>query len=397
VARTKEARSSKRRLKPTVPAEAVAARADGELDLALDLLRALPRNGNLFMSPHSLTQVLALTFAGACAETAEEMARVLRMDREGHAAQNALDKAVTSRGKGARGYGGEVFRLSSVQAAWVQEGAPFEAPFLDLLAKHYGACAHTVDFAAARAACRAINAWICKATERRVPALLWEHEVTTDQRLVLTNAVFFSAAWEREFYSWSTSPRSFTLVGGAKVKVPTMCQSEHLPMASLDGVRAVELTYSGGEVSMLVLVPTRGTLMKLERELTAERLRAIVCALSTDDTIDLALPRFSIHSRLDLLAPLQQLGLRRATTLGQADFSGMDGSRELFLGPVIQEAMVEVDEQGTVAAAATGMRVRAGMSARPPVPFKVDRPFLFVIRDDATGAALFIGRVVDPR
>lgn len=376
-------------------AQSLEQRADAEANVGFDLARRLPEQEELFISPHSIVTALELAMAGAGGETHVELARALRLD--GACGLVDLGRELSKRGEGARGRDGQPFRLRSVQAAFAQEGHPFRQEFLALLRRRFSAETRTVDFIEdTEAARQVINEWVSTATEGKIRDMLARGQLTPTARLVLANAVYFNAAWERPFQAEATRPRPFQLASGERVDVPTMSTFERFAQATVDGVRAIRLPYSGRETSMLILLPEAGRLGDLVRGLTAERVRAIGRALQGTHT-DLRLPRFSARSRLDLIDPLRALGVKKAFVSGEADFSGMDGTRELFIGLVLHEAVCEVDERGTEAAAATLVGMEAGGMPSEPTPFHVDRPFVFLIQDDATGAVLFFGRVLDPR
>jgi serpin B len=374
-------------------AQALARRADAEADAGFDLARRLG-DEELFISPHSIVKALEMAMAGARGETLAELTRALRLEACG---QVDLDVELSKRGKNARGRDGQPFRLRSVQAAFAQEGHPFAQAYLDTLRRRFSAEARPVDFIDDTEEAReAINDWVAEATEGKIRDMLAPGQLTAASRLVLANAIYFNAAWARPFQEQATRPRPFQLQGGQRADVPTMSTCDHFEQATVEGVRAVRLPYSGNETSMLILLPEAGRLGDLVRDLSAARLRAIDAALQ-GAYLDLRLPRFSVRSRADLIDPLKALGAKQAFVSGEADFSGVDGTRELFISLVLHEAVCEVDERGTEAAAATLVGMEAGGMPPEPTAFHVDRPFVFVIRDDATGAVLFFGRVLDPR
>lgn len=396
--RADEARSDRPRARAALPPAELAEVGPVHLRLASDLLRVVPDRGNVVCSPWSIIQALGMTTAGARGETLAEMERALHLPGQArlHPLLGGLDRALMARGQKAPPAwrkDARPFTLRSANALWAQEGKRFEAPFLDGLAEHYGAGVRLIDFAADPDAARdRINGWVAGETNDRIRDLL--QQVSPATRLVLVNAVYFLADWEHPFDPASTLSRPFTRRDGSKVDAPTMHHTTHLAVAEHEGVRAVVLPYMGGEVEALVLLPPAGKL-----DATASSLHEVVPALGRalkHQFVMLALPKFEVGWRLAMKDALEALGMRKAFVFGQADFSGMDGTRDLFIGAVTHQAWIAVDEKGTEAAAATAVEMLAGGVPPPPVPFVVDRPFLLLVRDKATGAVLFVTRVEDP-
>ena len=383
-----------RDLTPDVPAADLATLVAGDNAFAFDLYRELAaEDGNLVASPHSVSVALAMTYAGAAGNTAAEMAAAMHYDlAQGplHPAFNALDLALSSRGQGAQGADGEPFRLRVVNAAWAQRDYVFLASYLDTLGLNYGAGVRLMDFATAPEPSRAtINDWVSEQTETRIPELLPAGSIDSMTRLVLTNAVYFNAAWQTQFDPDNTASEAFAGVGD----VPTMVQTENHGYAAQDGWTALELPYDGGEVSMLLV--TADDLAAFEAGLDSAVLASILGSL-TNTRVEVHLPKFEYKKATALVEPLSALGIQDAFSSGAADFSGMNGGHDLFISGVLHEAFIKLDETGTEAAAATAVIV--GTTSVPPDPTVVrfDQPFIYLIRDVATGAVLFIGRVADP-
>jgi serpin B len=370
----------------------------GNTAFAVDLyqqLRAEP--GNKFYAPFSISEALAMTWAGARGATASQMASALRFTLPAarlHPAFDALDLALASRGQNAQASDGQGFRLNVANALWGQIGYTFLAPFLDTLAEDYGAGMHVVDFVGApEPARKIINDWVAGKTEDRIQDLLPAGSIDATTRLVLTNAIYFNAAWATPFEASRTKAAPFTRRDGSTVQVQTMAGYPEVPYGEGDGWAAVELPYDGKELSMVLILPAAGQLDAFEAGLTGERLAAIPAAM-TEHGVDLTLPRFKIESTFSLADQLAKLGMKDAFT-DTADFSGMNGKGGLFVGAVLHKAFVDVSEAGTEAAAATAVVVNT-TSAPEPATLHLDRPFLFFIRDVATGTVLFFGRVEDP-
>ncbi|XXY71546.1 serpin family protein [Sorangium sp. So ce291] len=389
--------SEKQRISdPAVPAADLKELVGGNTDFAFALYQQLAgMPGNLFYSPYSMSSALAMTYAGARGATETEMAGALRFtlpQERLHPAFNALDLALARRGQGAEGKDGEGFRLKVANALWGQVGSSFAPSFLDVLAESYGAGLRVVDFAQAPDEARGIiNGWVAERTEDRIKDILPEGAIQPATRLVLTNAVYFNAAWQFPFDEEDTAPGDFTLVDGTTVSVPMMNGSAQLGYGEGDGYEALELPYDGGELSMVLVLPEEGG--ELEAGLDRERLEGVIGSLGTR-SVTMTLPKFKFESTLDLVPQLVELGMPIAFT-GRADFSGIDGQGGLFISDVLHKAFVSVDEAGTEAAAATAV-VIGETSAPEPATIRFDRPFLFFIRDIETGAVLFVGRVMNP-
>ena len=377
--------------------------AAGNQAFALELYRylAAQSDGNLFFSPHSISVALAMTYAGARGATEAEMARALHFtlpqDRL-HPAFNGLDLALSRRGEGAEGKDGEGFRLRVVNALWGQKDYVFLPAFLDELARNYGAGMRLVDFVAdAEAARQAINSWVAEQTEDRIKDLISPGVLDSLTRLVLTNAVYFNAAWAEPFEEGATQDGDFFLLDGTPVQVPLMQHGARYGYARGAGYQAVELPYDGYELSMVILLPDTGAYAAFEQGLEPAQLAAILGALEAQQ-VDLTMPRFETTAKFSLVEALSALGMPEAFS-DAADFSGMDGSKDLLIGDVIHQAFVSVDEAGTEAAAATAVIMElkmAPMEPIEPVAVRVDRPFIYLIRDLETGALLFVGRVLNP-
>jgi serpin B len=366
----------------------------GNSAFAFDLYQALrDETGNLFFSPYSISVALAMTYAGARGETERQMAETLHFtlpQEQLHPAFNALDLELRSEE-------GDDFKLHIANAIWGQIGYSFLSEFLDVLARSYGAGMRLLDFQKEPEASRqTINDWVSEQTEDKIQDLIPSDGVTRDTTLVLSNAIYFDAEWERQFSKERTADRVFNTLDGREVTVPMMSLPEptSLPYAAGQGYQAVELPYKGGEMSMVILIPDVGQFETFEAALDAGRVEEMLGELELVQ-VDLKLPKFSYESSFGLAQKLAAMGMPNA--FEGADFSGMDGTRELFISDVFHKAFVAVDEAGTEAAAATAVVV--GRMAVPivDVHLVVDRPFIFLIRDVNNGTVLFVGRVLNPQ
>jgi serpin B len=387
---------------PDVESEDIEALVSGNSAFAFDLLHEITEDdANLFFSPYSISSALAMAVAGARGATEEQMADVLHFTLDSlvlHPCFNWLDLELNSRDEIGPPYEGEGFQLSVVNAVWGQQGYPFLDPYLDLLAVNYGAGLRLVDFLDNPHGSRlTINDWVSDQTNARIQDLLAPGSITSDTRLVLTNAIYFLAPWLVPFDEELTANAPFTLLSGDVVSVPMMHLDElvSLKYAKWESGVAVELPYNGETLSMVILVPDAGEFEAFEQSLTAERYEDIVSSLGPRQ-VNLGFPKFEFTYDVSLVEPLTALGINDAFLPGTADFSGIDGSRDLLISDVLHKAFVSVDEAGTEAAAATAVIFEFTAIPGPPVTLTVDQPFLFVIRDVPTGTILFIGRVVAP-
>ena len=371
----------------------------GNSAFAFDLYQTLrEEDGNLFYSPHSISLALAMTYAGAHGETAQQMADTLHFvlyQDSLHPAFNSLDIELSQRGEGAKGKNGEGFRLNIVNAIWGQDGYEFLSEFLDVLAENYGAGLRLLDFMKAPEESRiTINNWVSDQTEGRIEDLIPQGVIDALTRLVLTNAIYFNAAWQHPFKEDLTEDGPFYLLDGGEVTVPMMRQTESFGYAEGDGYQVVELPYDGRELSMVLMLPQAGRFEAFEGSLNIQRTDAIVKDL-TRRQVALTMPKFEFESDFSLGKTLAAMGMPVAFS-GGADFSGMTGNRDLFISDVIHKAFVSVDEAGTEAAAATAVVMKLTAMPEEPIEVTVDRPFIFLIHDIETGAILFIGRVTTP-
>jgi len=373
---------------------------EGNSAFAFDLYQALKGGeGNLFYSPYSISLALAMTYAGARNETAAQMADTLHFllgQDKLHPAFKWLAAELASRGEGASGKDEKGFRLNIVNAIWGQTGYEFLINFLDILAENYGAGLRTLDFITEPEESRVtINDWVSNQTEGRIEDLIPQGAIDELTRLVLTNAIYFNAAWKYPFNGNITADGPFYLLHGGQATVPMMHQGESLGYAKGKGYQAVELLYDGGELSMVILLPGSGDFAAFEEALEAQKVNDILDGLQSK-WVDLTIPKFEFDSDFSLEDTLTGMGMIDAFSVDDADFSGMTGNRDLLISDVVHKAFVSVDEAGTEAAAATAVVVPVGDGLEFPVELTIDRPFIFLIRDIETGAILFVGRVLNP-
>ena len=355
-----------------------------------DAVRQTPTN--LVLSPYSVYEALAMTSAGAAGVTESEMLDVLEWEGERLAFHEACGALLQSLDRGGE-LGGYTIEIAN--RLWGQEGYGFLEDFLGLIREKHDAPLEELDFIADPESCRqTINAWVEQATHDRIVDLLPPGTVDATTRLVLTNAIWFEGTWLWTFDPDRTEATPFHVGPDRTVSVEMMSASGEFPLGHHDGVQALRLPYQGEDLSMLFLLPDPGeSLDAVEARLSVEWIDALVATIVDDVECDLFVPRFEFEAEFPLVPVLASLGMPSAFGGPDTDFSRMNGQRNLAITEVRHKAFVKVDEEGTEAAAATGVVV--GETSLPPT-FRADRPFLFLIRDHVTGAILFMGRVLDP-
>jgi serpin B len=387
---------------PAVDQADLAALVDGNNAFAFDLYQTLRQEeGNLFLSPYSISEALAMAYAGARGDTEKDMAQVLNFNlpqESLHPAWNSLDLQLNERNQSAEQEDGEGFQLNVVNAIWGQQGYHFLEEYLDLLAQHYGAGLRLMDFISETEQSRiAINRWVSDQTEDKIKDLIPQGAINEMTRLVLTNAIYFNASWHYSFDDQNTKDRPFYLLDGGQVEVPMMQQTASLGYAEGVNYQAVELLYEGEEISMVILLPEAGQFDTFEESLDADLVKEITGKLSKLEVI-LKMPKFEYEDSFSLKQALSTMGMEVAFT--QADFSGINGKNDLCISDVLHKAFVHVDESGTEAAAATAVIFETIITSVIPQPqpkeVTIDRPFIFLIRDIPTGSTIFIGRVLNP-
>lgn len=367
----------------------------GNNRFALDLYGKLKdEKGNVFVSPYSISTALAMVYAGARGETAGSMAKVLHFDADQQQFHPAFSKLIEAIRKAGSENGNE---LNIANAVWVGLGEQLLKSYLDLTRRDYGAGVRQVDFAhAAEQARVTINTWVEEQTKGKIKDLIKPGILDAGVRLVLTNAIYFKGAWAARFQKDLTRDEPFLSSDGMKINVSMMNQTAKLAYAKADAVQILELPYAGGKLSMVILLPDQvGGLAALEKKLSHEIVSRWIGGMSSQEVI-VQIPRFKMTFEIQLNKLLESMGL--AHFFSDADFSGMDGKGELFVGQVIHKAFVEVNEEGTEAAGATAviMRETAIMRPSPKPVFRADHPFVFLIRDVATKSILFVGRLEKP-
>jgi serpin B len=389
---------------PFSPSPEIKAVVDGNTRFALDLYQQLrSREGNLFFSPFSASTGLAMAGTGARGQTAVEMTNVLHLALPPEKLSPAFQGLLARLDQVQRG---NRVVLKTANAIWCQQSIPWRPDFLSRLQQDYGAAVKSVDFGNSPAAAAAeINHWIEVQTGHRVSGHLTPDELASGTGLLLCDAIYFKGKWLHSFERKDTRPAPFYVTTNETVTVPMMFQKGRFRFTfSEDGtVQMLELPYVGEDLSMVILMPSpleylpegeSADLSNLEQKLTVENLHAWLKCLDEVSAHDVLvrLPRFSTASSFQLTGTLKDLGLSGCFS-ERADFSGMDGTKNLYLSKVVQEAFVQVDETGTTAAAVT---FGSGRTAAQELSITVDHPFVFLIRENGSGSVLFLGRIIDP-
>ena len=380
-----------------VPPEDLKALVEANNNFAIELYKKLAETekGNIFFSPYSIHAALSMTYAGARGETAAQMAKVLGIEKLGdrvHPAHAELARKLKSDG------GKDKPEFHVANALWGQKGLEFRPEFLDLTKRHYGGGFGELDFRGDRfGSLDTINKWVSDQMREKIPKLIDEEDLPSGTKLVLTNAVYFKGMWAEPFAKKQTIDDKFWLAPDKSMTVPMIRRSATSGYFAGDGMKMVLLAYQGKKQSMAVIVPDDiDGLPVVERKLFGGQLRQWLEGRSVAE-VNLLMPKFQVKMHLDIVGYLKALGMRRPFETG-ADFSAISDRAELGFNKVIHGAVAEVDEEGTVAAAATAIVMRAQGSAKPPRPvtIRADRPFLILILDNELRKVVFAGRVINP-
>jgi serpin B len=368
--------------------------SENNTSFAIDLYHQLRNeDGNIFFSPYSISVALAMTYAGARGETESQIARVLHFDMPQenlHAAFSALQEKLVE----AESAGGVQLKIAN--SLWPHVDYPFLKTYLDLVLKYYGVGITALDYINdTEGARQKINNWVEQKTERKIRELIGKGILNDLTRLVLTNAIYFKGNWSAQFDARATKEENFWPPHGP-VEVPMMTRKGNYRYKETKDLQILELPYVGDRLSMLVLLPReKDGLPNLESRLTSDFLAEAKNKFWEHEVI-VHLPKFKVETGFNLNEALISLGISEAFDMDKANFAGMDGKENwLYIDLVIHKAFVEINEEGTEAAAATAV-VMQSLGSSKPVEFRADHPFLFLIRERETGSILFIGRYSNP-
>lgn len=364
---------------------------------ALDLYAKLRgQSGNVFFSPHSISAALAMTYAGARGETAAQMRKALRFEMEDtdlFAAFAELDKRLADAQKD-----GKVV-LRTANSLWPQQKYPLSKDYLALLEKNFGAVATPLDYVGATEKARqTINGWVEAKTEKKIVDLVPQGVLSELTRLVLVNAIYFKADWAKKFEQAATRDGAFHVASDKEVTVPMMNGEMEAGYSEADQVQILWLPYASQGLGLSILLPKdKDGLAALEGALTADKLREWTQPLPKLRKVRIGLPRFKSTHQFRLDETLKSMGMVDAFDEKKADFSGMDGRNWLYVGAVLHKAFVDVNEEGSEAAAATAVAMTLKSAPMRLPVFRADHPFVYMIRDNASGAILFMGRMANPK
>jgi len=383
---------------PTSNAADQAEVVKGSNAFAVDLYAQLSKQpGNLFFSPESISTAFGMAYAGARGQTATEMKHVFHFTlppEKLHPAMGALLAEMNAQHKG--------YELRVADALWAQQDANFETNYLKLVQSDYAAGFHRVNFRLSPETVRTtINAWVEKQTNDKIKDLIGPGALNSTMRLVLTNAIYFKGNWQDQFDKEATQKEEFHLSAAQWLMTPMMHRTRGYRYYDGGTFQAIELPYSGDEISMVVLLPKQTDgLAALEKSFTSRSASDWIQKLEPEDKVILSLPRFTMTQQFELSNTLSAMGMPQAFS-GAADFSGMTGKPDFAISAAIHKAFIDVDEQGTEAAAATAVvmyatAMRHEFPEPPPIVFRADHPFLFILLDTKSGSMLFLGRVADP-
>jgi len=390
-----------RNLSPQVTIDDVTAAVNGNNDFALKSFKLLAPDGagNTVFSPYSVTQAMAIAAAGANGGTLDGIGRALSFTLPQARLNPALNKLNLDLGTETAGsysaQGAQAPNITIASAIWTQSCLTLLPSYLDTLAQNFGVGVNQVDFAGSPLAARMdINACVADQTGGLITNLVPADAIKKTTRMMLTDAVWFKGGWATPFDVRNTQNAPFHSIDGTNAVVPFMHQRAALPLYQGNGLTAVDLPYVGNNLALLVVMPDADSMPAYQSGLMLAGYRELVGKLATTNAVALSLPKFSFTSRPDIGTALRTLGMGSAFDPEKADFSGMDGRRDLSIEAIFQQARISVDEQGTQAAATAVTVGTSAVGAAPPaVTIVIDRPFLFFIRDSQNGAILFMGKV----
>jgi serpin B len=376
---------------------------DGNNAFAFDFYHQVQGNsGNLVYSPYSISLAAAMLYGGAGGETASQIASTLHFNLppdQFHPVLNALSLDLAQRPAQSKKVDrNNPLQLYIANAIWGQRDYPFEKAYLDLLAVNYGTGVRLLDFAAAPDSARQqINDWVGRETKDKIKDILPPGSVDPATRLVLASAIYFKAAWQDAFVKKLTHDAPFTFLDGSQVQVPTMQTDGAIPVrvGSGDGYQALALPYKGDLAEMVIILPDQGRFESVESTLDAAKVATMLDDLKPGD-LTLYMPKFEFTADFELAQVLSVMGMPSVFDRSKADLSGISKAERLYAQQALHKAYVLVNEEGTEAAAASIFSIMPASLPPPLQELRIDRPFIFVIRDVPTGAILFVGRVLNP-
>ncbi len=356
-------------------------------------------NGNIFFSPYSISEAAGMVYEGARGETALQIQNVFEFPDNADARKSALLAIYNDLNSTSSEYA-----LNVANAVWVERDFPILDDYLSTVRQYYGGEATNLDFAGNPGqATDAVNKWVSDKTSGKIPTL-FDGPLSQQAKLVLTDAIYFKGSWAHAFEAGQTKPATFRPMGGASVQVPTMQSvgsDNEYAYAETDDLQLLELPYKGNKLDMVIILPKSDDPSHVESLLSPQNLTDWE-RQAFSRKVDMYIPKFTFSEGYDLGQLLQGMGMTLAfdSHPGIADFSGIDGKKDLYIDVAVHKAFVAVDEKGTEAAAATGFGFAPTMAVFVPPPrviFRADHPFIFLIQDVENGDILFLGKVVDPK
>lgn len=367
--------------------------AEGNTEFAFNLYNELKiKKGNIFFSPYSISSALAMSYQGAKKATESEMAKVLCIKTD----KDKLNSGYFSLNKSLSSQKENILRIAN--SFWGQTEFGFLEAFVKICEKQYSARIFNVDFKNdKKGSCDKINEWVKLKTENKIDKIIVPDVITNYTRLVLINAIYFRGAWENKFNINNTKEMPFYLTPKKSIKISTMSSTLSLRYMENDIMQTLELPYKGNECSMIIFLPKKGVpLRDVENFLTKETLFKTIGLLRHVNRIIVVIPKFKLTKNYDVKEELFKMGMHKAFT-DDADFSGMTGTKNLYISNIIHKVFFEINEKGSEAAAATAV-VHSLIKSAPklPISFIVDHPFVFIIKENPTNSILFMGRVINP-
>lgn len=359
---------------------------------AFNFFKELNNDSNVFISPYSIFTALAMTYEGAKGETANEMADVLNVEQDNasfHEYMKNLYEVLNEKN--------EDYNVSTANALWVKENYQLLESYLDVIRNYYGGDATEVDFNNPEEAADIINKWVENNTNGLIKDLILPDYLNIMTVLILTNAIYFKGIWEVQFDPVNTTDRDFEISSSVSVKVPTMTLVDtdyFFNYTETDDLQILELQYSGDDLSMIILLPKDkdfSTVIDTVNEDSFSEWRESM----VEEYVDIYLPKFKVETKYQLNDYLKQLGMVTPFTTS-ADFSGMNGFKELFISRVVHKAFIDVNEEGTEAAAATAVIMERLNMEPERIVFDCNHPFMYLIQHKQTGTILFMGTITDP-
>jgi len=368
--------------------------SDAVNSFAFDMFREVnnANEGNLFISPYSIFTALAMTYEGAKDETADEMATVLTIQQDNKSFHRYVQNLYTVFNEKNNEY-----NISTANALWVQQNLPLLETYLTIIRENYGGNSTEVDYSNPVEAAAIINQWVENQTNGLIKDLITEDLISPLTALILTNAIYFKGIWKTQFDPENTTDRTFESTEATLIETPTMSlinTEDVFSYTETDDLQILELPYTGDDISMVILLPKDNNLSSIIDTIDNDIYSSIIESM-VEKNADIYLPKFTVETSYKLKDYLIELGMNIPFTTA-ADFSGITGRPELYISEVVHKAFIDVNEEGTEAAAATGVvmkRTVNGGSSR--IVFNCDHPFLYIIQHKQTGTILFMGSISD--